>query len=185
MDKHIRYRRLEETYNMAVSRCRGDMERSVVGCFGKYGESAEGQRQLDHGVGQAVEYWNDRCFEQFAQLMEERGIRNKLDELDELLEKAKSREGESSGFCESGITDRVESRMYEEKQNVLRQLEERAAGLRVKRDTMGYELAQLQKEVQDGIRVVEGIANEFSGEEVDVSGDMDSLLQELNDLIKE
>lgn len=87
MEKRVRFKRLEQVFERALGQTVARLEKRerVTACFPEYASTVEGATHLENCQRQLVEFWLRYCRKEFADILHERHVREKLDELDDLV----------------------------------------------------------------------------------------------------
>ncbi|GAX70497.1 MIND complex subunit [Saccharomyces cerevisiae] len=89
----IRYIRLKQVFNRALDQSISKLQSwdKVSSCFPQYVNSKQGAINVANCQRQLTEFWTELCQREFKEIMEERNVEQKLNELDELILEAKER----------------------------------------------------------------------------------------------
>lgn len=92
MAEHVRFPRLEQVASKALDETiKAVTLESVVQCYPQVARTAAGRAQLEQAREQVLGFWRRRLEEEFAKIYEERGLRVRLDELDDVVYEARER----------------------------------------------------------------------------------------------
>ncbi|CCD27465.1 MIND complex subunit NNF1 NDAI_0K02740 [Naumovozyma dairenensis CBS 421] len=87
----IRYIRLNQVFNKALNQSLTKLERwdKLSSCFPEYSQTEEGVSNLINCQRQVIEFWRGLCKREFDDILKERNVKVKLDELDDLILEAR------------------------------------------------------------------------------------------------
>ncbi|CDK24136.1 unnamed protein product [Kuraishia capsulata CBS 1993] len=87
----LRFDRFKEVVEKALDQCVKTLTlEKLVSCYPMY-QADEGRSALETAREQIVEYFRSTCMSEFELIYQERDLKNKLDSLDKLINKAKAR----------------------------------------------------------------------------------------------
>ena len=91
--ERVRYQRLNQVFDRALAQTVHKLESKerVVSCFPRYSSTLEGSSHLENCQAQLIEFMVRYCEREFQAILEERNVKVKLDELDDLISLAQSR----------------------------------------------------------------------------------------------
>ena len=92
-DQKIRYLRLNQVFNKALSQSIAKFQNyeKVSACFPEFSSTHLGKIHLVNCEKQVTEFWTELCHREFQEIMKDRHVKEKLDDLDTLIAQAKIR----------------------------------------------------------------------------------------------
>ncbi|KAL3230218.1 Kinetochore-associated protein NNF1 [Nakaseomyces bracarensis] len=87
METRVRYKRLQQVFERALEQTVARLEKRerISACFPQYASTVEGISHLENCQRQLVEFWVRYCRKEFTEILQERHVEEKLDELDDLV----------------------------------------------------------------------------------------------------
>lgn len=139
----IRYQRLRQVFNKALSQSIAKFQdyEKLSSCFPEYAATHEGKVHLQNCEKQVTEFWTELCHREFDEIMKERHVKEKLDELDVLIQEARARqkqaekigaspsrstsEKEELSIANLSVDQIIQANLHTQRQETLRQINER------------------------------------------------------------
>lgn len=138
----IRYQRLRQVFNKALSQSIAKFQdyEKLSSCFPEYAATREGKIHLQNCEKQVTEFWTELCHREFEEIMKERHVKEKLDELDTLIHEARlrqerndesathfsARDGEEELSITNLTVDQIiQANLHTQRQETLRQINDR------------------------------------------------------------
>ncbi|CAR23123.1 MIND complex subunit NNF1 [Lachancea thermotolerans CBS 6340] len=159
MSEHvrIRYLRLNQVCKKALQQSVNKVHNwdKIVSCFPQYATVDEGATNLANCQRQVVEFWMELSKREFEEIFKERDIENKLNELDDLISRAKTIQ---RSMCDEGSTREcidelspeqlISGNMHDTRVNLMNQLDERLDKMTNLNIQLEEQLQQLQAELE-------------------------------------
>lgn len=195
-DQKIRYSRLKQVFDKALTQSISKLESwdKVSSCFPRYAETRDGATNLVTCQRQVIEFWTELCRREFDEILVERNVKEKLDELDELVSEAKKRLPASSQRGEqaqhSVAIDKLSSaklmecNLYKERVKATGQLDERLASIKQINGNLQQELNEIVKDLDNEQIELTKLYDRYLGTAVEQPLD-ETLVQGLNDMLLE
>ncbi|EJS43084.1 nnf1p [Saccharomyces arboricola H-6] len=190
----IRYIRLKQVFNRALDQSISKLQSwdKVSSCFPQYVNSKQGAMNVANCQRQLTEFWTELCQREFKEIMEERNVEQKLNELDELIVEAKERytgRDQEDGNKEPAIEELsskelVECHIYSQRIHAIQEIDERLAKVNEINDQLAHELEDLEAQVDAERKEINEMYDKYLGTHTDqpVNG---LLVQSLNDMVLE
>ncbi|CAI1522749.1 hypothetical protein SEUBUCD646_0J03040 [Saccharomyces eubayanus] len=190
----IRYIRLKQVFNRALDQSISKLQSwdKVSSCFPQYVNTKQGAINVANCQRQLTEFWTELCQREFKEIIEERDVEQKLNELDELIAEAKDRymggglnDGdERPAIDELSSKELVECHVYSQRIHAVQEIDERLAKVNEMNDQLARELDDLEAQVDAEKQEINEMYDEYLGSHTDqpVNG---LLLQSLSDMVLE
>lgn len=151
----VRYIRLRQVFEKALSSSVAKLRdaEKVSSCFNGYAETLEGRTNIENCRVQLLEFWESLGRREFEQVLEERDVRSKLEELDLLIDEARGRLEETQEPSDQAILqdvdpgDLIALHLDAERRNTIRALDERLKVLRELKESHTKQLDALESEL--------------------------------------
>lgn len=173
----IRYERLKLVCQKALEQSikKSLSMEQIKKCYPTISLSKEGERSLEIARSQIVKFWHTNSMKEFDLIFKERDIENKLNELDEIVQKAQERKtkGDEAPIEADKLspTELIEGTIYHDKKKTLVTLE------------MIYK--QLRSENEDLYKELEELGQRSSKIRTDVEGSISRLKNSVKSLKEE
>ncbi|CAI4045297.1 hypothetical protein SUVZ_10G2950 [Saccharomyces uvarum] len=190
----IRYIRLKQVFNRALDQSISKLQSwdKVSSCFPQYVNTKQGAINVANCQRQLTEFWTELCQREFKEIIEERDVEQKLNELDELISEAKDRYtgsdhndgNERPAIDELSSKELVECHVYSQRIHAVQEIDERLAKVNEMNDQLARELDDLEVQVDAEKREINEMYDEYLGSHTDqpVNG---LLVQSLSDMVLE
>ncbi|CAR29831.1 hypothetical protein ZYGR_0AD05190 [Zygosaccharomyces rouxii] len=196
-DDKIRYLRLNQVFHKALTQSISKLQNwdIVSSCFPDYASTREGSTNLSNCQAQVIEFWTEICRREFEEILRERNVKVKLDELDELILEARERlrtlprdekgnHAKSTPIDELSSSKLIECNLYSQRLQTMEQLDQRLHKLnRVNRD-LDKELQELESSIDSDRKDLSQLYDRYVGQTVNNPLD-ETLVQGLNDMLLE
>ncbi|QLL31505.1 hypothetical protein HG536_0B03680 [Torulaspora globosa] len=195
-DAKIRYLRLNQVFNKALGQSISKLEswEKVSSCFPKYASTREGASNLVNCQRQVKEFWMELCKREFEEILSERNVKQKLDELDDLISEAKQRlrsskkQGSetqpSRNIDELSSEELIQCNLYNERQKASEQLDVRLTALNDMNKGLQKELNGLVETLNVEQAELSKLYDRYLGSAVEQPLD-ETLVQGLGDMLSE
>lgn len=195
-EQKIRYLRLNQVFNKALTQSISKLQNweKVSSCFPEYAATKEGATNLANCQRQVIEFWTELCKREFEEILEERNVEEKLDELDELIVEAKDRlrklspddEGisQNTPIEELSSQELVEYNLYGQRLEASKKLDKRMEVLNGINGQMEQELKVLEASLKNEQLELKNIYNAYLGSAIEHPLD-ETLVQGLSDMVLE
>ncbi|CAI4044148.1 hypothetical protein N7582_003256 [Saccharomyces uvarum] len=190
----IRYIRLKQVFNRALDQSISKLQSwdKVSSCFPQYVNTKQGAINVANCQRQLTEFWTELCQREFKEIIEERDVEQKLNELDELISEAKDRytgsahndENERPAIDELSSRELVECHVYSQRIHAVQEIDERLAKVNEMNDQLARELDDLEVQVEAEKREINEMYDEYLGSHTDQPVD-GLLVQSLSDMVLE
>lgn len=192
----IRYLRLKQVFDKALAQSISKLEswEKVSSCFPRYANTREGSANLVTCQQQVVEFWTELCRREFDEILVERNVKEKLDELDELVSEARERLRElnqqggnrkdNTPIGELSSERLIECHLYRERVEASQRLDERLTGLKQLNENLQQELNGLVSQLDNEQVELTKLHERYLGTAIEQPLD-ETLLQGLNDMLLE
>ncbi|CAI4044004.1 MIND complex subunit NNF1 SKDI_10G3120 [Saccharomyces kudriavzevii IFO 1802] len=189
----IRYIRLKQVFNRALDQSISKLQSwdKVSSCFPQYVNSKQGAINVANCQRQLTEFWTELCQREFKEIMEERSVEQRLNDLDELISEAKERYtdrddvgGEAPAIDELSSKELVDCHIYSQRIHAVHEIDGRLAKVNEMNDQLARELEDLEAQVDVEKNEINKMYDEYLGSHADqpVNG---LLVQSLNDMVLE
>ncbi|CUS24770.1 LAQU0S19e01222g1_1 [Lachancea quebecensis] len=186
MSEHvrIRYLRLNQVCKKALQQSVNKVQNwdKIASCFPHYAAVDEGATNLTNCQRQVVEFWMELSKREFEEIFKERDIERKLNDLDDLISRAKTvqrsmREEGSTRECIDELTPEqlICGNMHETRVELLSQLDGRLDKMTNLNTQLENQLQQLQAELEQETDELHQLYNRHLGED---TGLQDEALQQ-------
>lgn len=190
----IRYTRLKQVFNRALDQSISKLQSwdKVSSCFPQYVNSKQGAINVANCQRQLTEFWTELCQREFKEIMEERNVEQKLNDLDELILEAKERykgqdqEEVNKGPAIDELSSRglVECHIYSQRVHAIQEIDERLTKVNEMNDQLAQELKDLETQVEVEKKEINKMYDEYLGSHTDQPVNV-LLVQSLNDMVLE
>lgn len=194
----IRYLRLNQVFNKALSQSIAKFQNyeKVSSCFPEYSRTHLGKIHLINCQKQVTEFWTQLCNREFQEIMKERGVKEKLDELDTLITEAKLRlnernatNEESTNENEVSITDLsvkqiIQCNLHTQRKEAFKDLDQRINRVDEMNQKLELELTELEQALNSEYKELNDIYLEYLGQVPKQPLDK-TLTQSLNNMLLE
>ncbi|AET41027.1 MIND complex subunit NNF1 Ecym_7179 [Eremothecium cymbalariae DBVPG len=191
-DHRIRFKRLNQVCDKALSQSIAKLQNwdKLSSCYPSYISTREGYNNLKTCQTQVCEFWSQLCKQEFQAIFEERNAQAKLDELDDLMLKAKLRSKSSNDDNLNRI--KVEELSPEQlilgniescKWMSVKKLDDRAKTLESMNSELKDELSRLNEAIKNELDDLENIYNRYMGN--DIGGRTSELRQGMENMLLE
>lgn len=173
----IRYERLKLVCQKALEQSikKSLSMEQIKKCYPTISLSKEGERSLEIARSQIVKFWHTNSMKEFDLIFKERDIENKLNELDEIVQKAQERKtkGDEAPIEADKLspTELIEGTIYHDKKKTL--------------DTLEMIYKQLRSENEDLYKELEELGQRSSKIRTDVEGSISRLKNSVKSLKEE
>lgn len=195
-EQKIRYLRLNQVFNKALTQSISKLQNweKVSSCFPEYASTKEGATNLANCQRQVIEFWTELCRREFEEILVERNVEEKLDELDELIVEAKDRLRKFSSddqgiYQNTAIEDLssqelVECNLYGQRLEASKELDKRLEVLNGINGHMEQELKILEATLKTEQLELKNVYNVYLGSAIENPLD-ETLVQGLSDMVLE
>ncbi|QLQ79019.1 hypothetical protein HG537_0B03660 [Torulaspora globosa] len=195
-DSKIRYLRLNQVFNKALGQSIAKLEswEKVSSCFPKYASTQEGVSNLVNCQKQVKEFWLELCKREFEEILVERNVKEKLDELDDLISEAKQRLRSSKKQGTEGQPGRnlddlsseelIQCNLYNERLKASEKLNERLNVLNEMNQGLQQELNGLVETLNTEQAELSKLYDKYLGNAIEQPLD-ETLVQGLDDMVSE
>lgn len=173
----IRYERLRLVCQKALEQSikKSLSMEQIKKCYPTISLSKEGERSLEIARSQIVKFWHTNSMKEFDLIFKERDIETKLNELDEIVQKAQERKakGDEAPIEADKLspTELIEGTIYHDKKKTL--------------DTLEIIYKQLRSENEDLYKELEELGQRSSKIRTDVEGSISRLKNSVQSLKEE
>lgn len=173
----IRYERLRLVCQKALEQSikKSLSMEQIRKCYPTISLSREGERSLEIARSQIVKFWHNNSMKEFDLIFKERDIETKLNELDEIVQKAQERKakGDEAPIEADKLspTELIEGTIYHDKKKTL--------------DTLGMIYKQLRSENESLYKELEELGQRSSKIRLDVEGSISRLKNSVQGLKEE
>lgn len=196
-DEKIRYLRLNQVFNKALMQSISKLQNwdKVRSCFPDYSSTREGSTNLSNCQTQVIEFWEEICKREFEEILRERNVKVKLDELDELILEARERlrnlpRDEKGNYAKSKPIDElsssklIECNLYSQRLQTIKELDRRLDKLNQNNRNLDNELQELTSSIEYDREDLSKMYDRYVGKTVNNPLD-ETLVQGLNDMLLE
>ncbi|CCF59114.1 hypothetical protein KAFR_0G00810 [Kazachstania africana CBS 2517] len=193
----IRYIRLNQVFNKALSQSilKFQNQEKINSCFPKYSKTRLGKVHLMNCQKQVSEFWTELSHREFEEILKDRDVKNKLNELDALINFAKERLQEKEQYHQEddnkqvSVTDLsaeqfINCSLYSQRVRASKDLDSRLETINELNRNLEQELKELEKELNTEIDDLENIKRTYLGHVANQPPDRE-LAQGLNDMLIE
>lgn len=190
-DQRIRYARLNQVFDKALTQSLTKLEswEKLRACFPEYSATSEGASNLVNCQKQVVEFWTELCRREFEEILIERDVKVKLDDLDDLISGAKERlrnmtpsEMEASAIEDLSSEQLVDCNLYGKRTQALEDLDRRLGTLNSMNKSLQEELKTLENNLDQGRTEIKEMCDTWIGKNVSSPPD-ETLVQGLADML--
>lgn len=201
----IRYQRLLQVFNRALFQSISTFQdwNKISSCFPHYAETELGKIHLENCRKQVSALWSELCEREFQEIVKDRDIRAKLDELDGLVAQAKRRLAERQNsklklqsprklppethlvtipIADLSVEQIVDCDLHNQRKFAMQELDERTKIVDAMNKKLEDRLAQLEDEVERETRELNEFYEEYLAQSTKADPDK-TLVQRLNDMI--
>ncbi|SCU83918.1 LAMI_0C05336g1_1 [Lachancea mirantina] len=187
----IRFKRLNQVWNRALQQSVHKIQNwdKIVSCFPAYASTEVGSSNLANCQKQAVEFWMQLCRYEFEEICRERDVETKLNDLDDLVDRAKttlqSTDKDTPRICIDQLDphELVDGNLNWIRRRSLDELSDRILKLEAVNETLTQELQETQTAISQQLSQLDRIFDTHLGSEN--QGVDDTLRQGLLDLLLE
>lgn len=205
MDKRVRFKRLEQVFERALGQTVARLEKRerVTACFPQYASTVEGISHLENCQRQLVEFWVRYCQKEFADILQERHVQEKLDDLDDLVYLAQRRLEERKrrvliakankakmpiephkSIDELTSQELMDAHLHAARRQSVKELDTRITKINHMNDDLRRQIKELEEQISSEHAAIEKILDENVGSKT--VGDRDeTLVQGLQDMVLE
>lgn len=195
-ETRIRYLRLNQVFNKALGQSVAKLESwdKVSSCFPEYANTREGATNLANCQQQVKDFWTQLCKREFEEILVERNVEEKLNELDDLIWEAKQRlrasdDQESEKRPGKSIDDlstdeMLQCNLYKERLRATEQLEVRLATLSEMNEKLQRDLSDVVATLDNEQVELSKLYEKYLGVTIDQPLD-ETLVQGLSDMVSE
>ncbi|SMN21029.1 similar to Saccharomyces cerevisiae YJR112W NNF1 Essential component of the MIND kinetochore complex (Mtw1p Including Nnf1p-Nsl1p-Dsn1p) [Maudiozyma saulgeensis] len=199
-DQKIRYLRLNQVFNKALSQSIAKFQNyeKVSACFPEYASTHLGKIHLVNCEKQVTEFWAELCHREFQEIMKERNVKEKLDDLDILIAQAKKRLQEQKqehhiedtsdkntlSIAELSVDEIIQCNLHTQRKDTLKELDKRINILEESNQDLENTLKELEGDLGDEYKSLNDLYNQYFGQLQNKSLDK-TLTQGLNDMLLE
>lgn len=196
-DEKIRYLRLNQVFHKALTQSISKLQswNKVSSCFPDYTSTKEGAINLSNCQTQVIEFWTEICKREFEEILRERNVEVKLNELDELILEARERlrnlagneqknHINSTSIDELSSSKLIECNLYTQRLQTMEQLDQRLNKLNQANRDLDNELQKLVSSIESDRKDLSEIYDKYVGKTVNNPLD-ETLAQGLNDMLLE
>ncbi|CCC71355.1 hypothetical protein NCAS_0H00450 [Naumovozyma castellii] len=198
----IRYIRLNQVFNKALNQSISNLSKwdKISSCFPEYASHQEGATNLMNCQTQVIEFWKELCKREFEEIVKERNVKAKLDELDDLILESQERLNElnhEKGKNEVNVNDElniniddltpeqlINCNLFSQRKQATKDLNERLARLNDINNNLANELTDLQNSIGKEYDEIRVLYDEHLGKPANQTPDA-TLVQGLNDMLVE
>lgn len=191
----IRYLRLVQVFDKALEQCILKLQNwdKVSSCFPAYSKTDAGITHLTNCQKQVTEFWTELSKREFDEILRERDVKSKLDELDDLIDEAKKRlekrqkDGTVAPGSEIILNDLtaqqlLDYNLYTQRVESINSLDQRLSVLTEMNNELESELKELQEDVKADQDEITELCNRYLGSNLTSRSD-EVLTQGLDDLL--
>ncbi|AQZ18757.1 NNF1 (YJR112W) [Zygosaccharomyces parabailii] len=195
-EEKIRYLRLKQVFDKALNQSISTLKNweKVSACFPEYASNRENATNLSNCQSQVIEFWTEICKREFEDILKERNVKEKLDELDELISEARERlrnlprddhgNGGVPSIDELSSAQLIDCNLYTQRINAAKELDKRLDKLNKINQHLEDKLEQLDCSIESEKKELSCLYDRFIGKSVDTMPD-ETLAQGLNDMLQE
>lgn len=193
----IRYLRLKQVFNKALNQSISSLNNweKISACFPEYASTKETATNLRNCQSQVIEFWTEICKREFEEILKERNVKDKLDELDELISEARERlrnlprdehghHGKSTPIDELSSAKLLECNLFTQRLEAIKKLDERLNKLNRINQNLENELEKLRSSIKSEQDEIAWLYDRYVGKSVHNTPD-ETLMQGLNDMLSE
>lgn len=181
----IRFLRLNQVFDRALKQSLVKFQdwEKFSSCFPTYSKTKDGITHLMNCQKQVIQFWTGLNHKEFEELLADRQVKEKLDELDELLSEANTRlehkinnENSDEKEKDSDIMDRpiseltpnelLDCNLYTERQGAIEKLDKRLKKVRNINEGLLQEIMQLETDVKKDIKEIDDTCSQFFGQKI-------------------
>lgn len=196
-DEKIRYLRLNQVFHKALTQSISKLQNwnKVSSCFPDYISTKEGATNLSNCQTQVIEFWTEICKREFEEILRERNVEVKLNELDELILEARERlrnlagneqkkHANNTSIDELSSSKLIECNLYTQRLQTMEQLDQRLNKLNRANRDLDNELQKLVSSIESDRKDLSELYDKYVGKTVNNPLD-ETLAQGLNDMLLE
>lgn len=196
-DEKIRNVRLNQVFNKALTQSISKLQNwdKLNSCFPKYANTREGSTNLKNCQTQVTEFWTEICKREFEEILRERNVKVKLDELDELIWEARERlqslpigdkenHSKSTSIDELSAAKLIECNLYSQRLQTIKQLDQRLNKLNQNNRVLDQELKEIEFSIESDVKDLNQLYDRYLGQTVNNPPD-ETLVQGLNNMLFE
>lgn len=194
----IRYLRLNQVFDRALKQSLVKFQDwdKFSSSFPTYSKTKDGTTHLVNSQKQVCDFFTGLSHKEFENLLSDRQVKEKLDELDELIAEASVRlehkmntknDGETEDIMDIPISELppqelLDCSLYTERQNAIEQLDERLTKIKNANQGLMDEITQLEGEIKDDFQEISDDYSQFFGQRILDAPDKD-LQEALHDML--
>ncbi|CEP63455.1 MIND complex subunit NNF1 LALA0_S08e02872g [Lachancea lanzarotensis] len=188
----IRYTRLNQVCRKALQQSVTKVQSwdKLASCFPTYTATDTGARNLSTCQQQVVEFWMELSKREFDEIFRERDIENKLNDLDDLISRAKTvqeglKEQNTDLPCIDELTPEqlTTGNIHNSRAKLLDQLENRVARVSTLNNNIELDLQNIKAGLEEEYKELGEILDRNLGSDLEMSDDM--LHEGLRDMLSE
>lgn len=195
-DERIRYTRLRQVFDKALNQSISTLKNweKISACFPEYASVEENVTNLSNCQSQVIEFWAEICKREFEEILTERNVKEKLDELDQLIAEARERlrnipRDEQHNNKYTSIDDLssaklIECTFYTQRLHAIKELDVRLDKLKSVNQSLENELSDLESSIKVEQDELIWLYDRFIGKSIDKPPD-ETLVQGLSDMLQE
>ena len=195
----IRYQRLLQVFNRALFQSISTFQdwNKISSCFPHYAETELGKIHLESCRKQVSALWSELCEREFQEIVKDRDIRSKLDELDGLIAQAKQRLADKKDpklkppsetrvvtvpISDLSVEQIVDCNLHNQRKLAMQALDERTKVVDAMNKKLEDRLVQLEDEVKRETQELNEFYEEYLAQSTKADPDK-TLVQRLNDML--
>lgn len=197
----IRFLRLNQVFDRALKQSLVKFQdwEKFSSCFPTYSKTKDGITHLMNCQKQVVEFWTGLSHKEFEELLADRHVKEKLDELDELLSEANIRlehkinnndndeKEEDNNLMDIPISelapkDLLDCNLYTERQDAIEKLDKRLKKINNINKELLQEITQLETDIEKDIQGINDAYSQFFGQRILDAPDKE-LTESLHDML--
>lgn len=201
-DSRIRYLRLNQVFNKALSQSIAKFQNydKLSSCFPEYSSTHLGKIHLTNCEKQVTEFWTELCHREFQEIMKERHVKEKLDDLDDLISQAKKRLEDNNtkrddrnseeetdnqlSVADLSIEEIIQCNLHVQRKETLEELDKRIEKIDDSNTVLEKEMHELEADLENEYEGLNDIYNQYFGQLQNQSLDK-TLTQGLHDMLLE
>lgn len=188
--KKIRYNRLVQVCNKALGESIKKLQGwdKIQDCFAGYAQTNTGTENLRICQEQVIKLWTNLCKVEFEAIFHERSVEEKLNQLDELIEKSKSHHSSITTSDGPKVDELTPAQLLEgniegAKLKTLEKLDDRLRTISNKNNELENMLKELNNKVFDELDSIQQVFDELLNESLIVPDE--AIKNAVNDMIFE
>lgn len=196
----IRFIRFNQVFNKAFSQSVLKLQSwdKISSCFPEYSSNAEGARNLANSQQQVSQFWTELLKREFNEIVQERQVQKKLDDLDDLIIQAKERlekkriqrktenelQDDSILLDELTSEQLIECNLHGQRLKAITELDQRLTTLNDINGNLVNQIDELANDIESDRAEVQALCDSYLGKSIDKQPD-EVLVQGLNDMLLE